>query len=846
MRWATCDPRKDSELRMKYEEFFQQVTASKHRPFPYQHRLATEAWPQLLDVPTGLGKTAAVTSAWLYKRLLKDPETGARLVYCLPMRVLVEQTRESAIGWCKNAAPFFETKGEPTPGVHLLMGGDVNDDWERYPERSAILIGTQDMLLSRALNRGYAMSRYKWPVHYSLLNNDCLWVLDETQLVGVGIETSAQLDGLRDKLGVHGTMHTLWMSATLGGDQLDTVDHRRPDEGWQVCRLSDADLDNSVARSRVHAKKPIARLETPFLNKESEEETYVEEVAARVLEEHEQRGGLSLVVVNRVARAQELYQTIRAAEGRTDANTSLIHSRFRPADRGRNEDVLFGVEDRIVVATQAIEAGVDVSAMTLFTELAPWPSLVQRFGRCNRYGNDDVQVLWLDVDTSDPKSKFLLPYSAEELDGARTLLQELEEQASDAGPHSLMQLEYQPTGVVRPVIRRRDVLDLFDTTPDLCGNDIDVSRFVRDGEDTDVQVYFRNFEEPTPPSSLRQPERRELCRVSIARFSEYLGKLGRVRKKLESSNKKEDKERAPVLRAWVWDPLDKQWEDRVRVHPGQVVLLHTTAGGYDPALGWTGEPKSTVSAVPIESVADEVPSDSDALDSDPGTEIGRWVRLSDHLGHVRDEAAVLAQTLGLVDLERPLAEAGLWHDVGKAHEEFQKKLLKPLETRPDLEKPSGDGPWAKSNHRISDPSCRKHFRHELASALAWLAACDSTDARYRDLVAYLVAAHHGKVRLSLRSIPGEEEPPEAGRFFARGVWHGERLPSLELPDGRKFDDVELDLSLIQMGEGSWLERMLALRDAPDLGPFRLALLETIVRIADWRASDKEQKGLYHE
>ena len=41
------------------------------------------------------------------------------------------------------------------------------------PKRPAILIGTQDMLLSRALNRGYGMSRYRWPMHFGLLNNDC-------------------------------------------------------------------------------------------------------------------------------------------------------------------------------------------------------------------------------------------------------------------------------------------------------------------------------------------------------------------------------------------------------------------------------------------------------------------------------------------------------------------------------------------------------------------------------------------------------------------------------------------------------------------------------------------------
>jgi len=36
------------------------------------------------------------------------------------------------------------------------MGGEEKTEWDLYPEREAILIGTQDMLLSRALNRGSA------------------------------------------------------------------------------------------------------------------------------------------------------------------------------------------------------------------------------------------------------------------------------------------------------------------------------------------------------------------------------------------------------------------------------------------------------------------------------------------------------------------------------------------------------------------------------------------------------------------------------------------------------------------------------------------------------------------
>jgi len=49
---------------------------------------------------------------------------------------------------------------------------------------------------------------------------------------------------------------------------------------------------------------------------------------------------------------------------------------------------------------------------------------------------------------------------------------------------------------------------------------------------------------------------------------------------------------------------------------------------------------------------------------------------------------------------------------------------------------------------------------------------------------------------------------------------------------------------MQMGEGSWLERTLRLRDNPKMGPFKLAYLESILRVADWRASEKERVPRY--
>jgi CRISPR-associated endonuclease/helicase Cas3 len=58
--------------------------------------------------------------------------------------------------------------------------------------------------------------------------------------------------------------------------------------------------------------------------------------------------------------------------------------------------------------------------------------------------------------------------------------------------------------------------------------------------------------------------------------------------------------------------------------------------------------------------------------------------------------------------------------------------------------------------------------------------------------------------------------------------------------GGTFPACSLDTTLLGLGESygrpSWAARALELLERDDLGPFRLAYLEALLRIADWRAS----------
>ena len=89
---------------------------------------------------------------------------------------------------------------------------------------AAVLLGTQDLLLSRALMRGYASSRAVWPMEFPLLHEDARWVFDEGQLMGASRATSAQLEAFRqpetdparrDGRTVGMQSRRLWISAKL-------------------------------------------------------------------------------------------------------------------------------------------------------------------------------------------------------------------------------------------------------------------------------------------------------------------------------------------------------------------------------------------------------------------------------------------------------------------------------------------------------------------------------------------------------------------------------------------------------------------------------------------------------
>jgi CRISPR-associated endonuclease/helicase Cas3 len=121
---------------LSYPSIFAKATGNA--PYDYQRRLAcgergdkteakwlpggTEARSHLINIPTGLGKTAAVVLAWLWNRVLPSnadarAQWPRRLVFCLPMRTLVEQTEKNVRDWLQNTKT-----SKPSPAKALRKG----------------------------------------------------------------------------------------------------------------------------------------------------------------------------------------------------------------------------------------------------------------------------------------------------------------------------------------------------------------------------------------------------------------------------------------------------------------------------------------------------------------------------------------------------------------------------------------------------------------------------------------------------------------------------------------------------------------------------------------------------
>lgn len=397
-----------------------------YEPFPWQARLAatileTGNWPNLLDVPTGLGKTSAIDIA-LFVLAARPDIAPRRMVMVVDRRVVVDQAADHARKIQKRLSDATEgplaavasalralwsgsTDAMPFE-VAVLRGGMPRDEaWAHRPDRPVVALSTVDQVGSRLLFRGYGVSPGMAPVHAGLLGNDALILLDEVQLSTAFADTLRAIDERwrpwreRDPE-LHEQLPNRWAFVRMSATPVGTGG-----EDDITFGLNDDDLVHPVVVQRRNASK-LAALGTPIVtNKNDTEKTMSAVVVAfSSAAEHHLDGGARriVVIVNRVATAREIHEHLKVSV-QDRADVVLLTGRMRPLDRievfGVADDAASvagrvtagsprGTDQRpvIVVSTQTIEAGADFDFDALITECASVDALRQRFGRLDRRG----------------------------------------------------------------------------------------------------------------------------------------------------------------------------------------------------------------------------------------------------------------------------------------------------------------------------------------------------------------------------------------------------------------------------------------------------------------------------
>ena len=327
----------------------------------------------ILLAPTGMGKTE-FSYLW---------SNGEKFFYTLPLRTAVNQIFD------RTRKVFGEDKAgilHSDADVYILGEGGESESMRIYELAKNLsypaIVSTGDQFFPYGLRPpGYEKIFAKFS--YSRL------IIDEVQaydpkaaaITVKFIEHVVQMGG-----------KFLLMTATIPSFIQKEIDRRIYDaanktKNYKLLNLFEKDIDlANFSKHRVHVRVEDYK-EDHF--------SYSKELIQTIINKANENGGSRvLVVLNTVKQAQAVFYDLQKV-AKESVDIKLFHSRFTQKHRKDKERELaqfIGNKNesradkcsKILVATQVVEASLDLDADYLFTELAPWDSLIQRMGRVLR------------------------------------------------------------------------------------------------------------------------------------------------------------------------------------------------------------------------------------------------------------------------------------------------------------------------------------------------------------------------------------------------------------------------------------------------------------------------------
>lgn len=341
-----------------------------------------------LTLPTGLGKTLTSLDAALVLRNRIESVQGVepRIVYTVPYTSIIDQNfdvyesvltrgEEEEVGprrllkhhYLSDSTHVTERSRDPDQDADRAML--LTERWEseiiattfvQFLESLVVPSNEQSMKLPNLEHAVVLMDEVQAiPARYWDVVREVLEILGD-RLNCTFVAMSATQPGLLDGTPLVGARRSEEKSAEPVNsyfDQLDRVTFNFDDS------LSNAPIDHETLADRVseHAQS------------EPDDDL--------------------LVVCNTIDSARRLFEELEETNSLDDTSLVYLSSAVRPKDRRRRiERLRSSTEDRfVVVSTQVVEAGVDIDMDIVWRDFAPFDSIVQAAGRCNREWNADSQ-----------------------------------------------------------------------------------------------------------------------------------------------------------------------------------------------------------------------------------------------------------------------------------------------------------------------------------------------------------------------------------------------------------------------------------------------------------------------
>ncbi len=605
---------------------------------PHQRRCAeliAQGKSFILRSPTGSGKSEAI---WLPFLTYRGESVPGRMIHVLPMRALANQLKERAT----------KLNSDPRLRIAAMHG--------QRPESvlfcADIIFATLDQVVT-----SYACAPLTLGVRHGNIPAGAIagsfLVFDEVHTFepALGLQSTLVIAERAARLGIPFVI----MSATLPTSFAEVLRDRL---GLPSLEVVDGDrlppAKGGLPR-RVKLDVHTQRLDHENLGG-----------ITALLE----RANKALVVVNTVDRAIRLYDALRAYFG-AHRCVLLAHSRFYDEDRARKEEAITALFSRdanngpaILVATQVVEVGLDISCDTLLTELAPVDSLIQRAGRCARWGGNGEVHVFADTESPAPYALQLIDRTRDALADARQSPRELDWALEKRLVDSVLGAEFEKWAQPEAAGRALSLLAEAAFTGDRKA----AQSAVRDSLDLEVAIHDKPHE--LGKAVLRLPR----CKLHPGVFANFVRDSNprTWRVEIDASPRDDYEANIDLIR---FLPKD-------RIVAGRLYIVHPDFACYDPdcglRLGRPGQPAATrVVGVKRVDLPDRLKCET-------------WAEHADNIVRKFDEVILPEERFALRALARYL-EIGedilhtvirlvlIFHDLGKLTVGWQSKIRQGLD-----------------------------------------------------------------------------------------------------------------------------------------------------------------------